>query len=538
MSISKRILLLLTLALLAQLLTGAYGLWEQQQARNRFESAISNLIPSVRDLNSALNALIEVRSAVTTHMLSNAAEDKKAAVAVLEQADKQIDKMLDTYEKNDIYNDDDRQLLQRDRAALADYRAQRQKLLALSEANHHEEMMRLYQGDLRAATLAFRKALSEHMEFNNKLALDLMQQNEDAFHTAVYKAGGALLATIALLVLIGSQVFRNVKQGLQSIQNTLQQVAQSLNFTLRAPILRMDEVGHTATAFNNLLDRLQNNLSSIRKGAEEVAEASQALSSTASQVAAAASSQSASSATVAATVEQMTVSINHVADRAQETRELASNAGKMAQTGSSTIAQTISDIRQISQSVDEAANSIRELDQFGAQVNTVVGVIKDIADQTNLLALNASIEAARAGEMGRGFAVVADEVRMLAERTTSSTKEISQTIQAMQERSRQASTQMQAAEALVRNSVNRADDADQAIRQIGGSTTETVHMVSEISGAIKEQGAATNNIAAQVESIAQMSEQSNSAAQEASSSASRLDQLARSQIATLASYRL
>ncbi|MDE1716196.1 methyl-accepting chemotaxis protein, partial [Chromobacterium amazonense] len=167
-----------------------------------------------------------------------------------------------------------------------------------------------------------------------------------------------------------------------------------------------------------------------------------------------------------------------------------------------------------------------------------VGVIKDIADQTNLLALNAAIEAARAGEMGRGFAVVADEVRKLAERTSLSTQEISSTITAMLDRSATATEHMNTAEELVRNGVERADNADKAITQIGQATNDTVHMVAEISGAIKEQGDATNNIAKGVEDIAQMTEESSAAAQEAANNAVRLDDLANQQIATLKQYRL
>ena len=63
-----------------------------------------------------------------------------------------------------------------------------------------------------------------------------------------------------------------------------------------------------------------------------------------------------------------------------------------------------------------------------------MGVISDIADQTNLLALNAAInEAAARVRAGRGFAVVADEVRKLAEKTMTSTLDVSNAIRAIQE---------------------------------------------------------------------------------------------------------
>jgi methyl-accepting chemotaxis protein len=539
MTIIRRLMLTLAIALLALLLLGGFGVYQQKQASNRFENTISNLAPSIRDLNGMVYAFMDIRGAVTKHSVSHTSGEKAAAEAMSGEADKKLEDLFNNYEKNLIADDHDRQLLQDDKAKLAAYRAERSKYFEMSRSGKEDladAMLR--DGALNTTSADFRKALNAHTEYNLKLAFDTIETNKNDYNAALVQTGTLIAVIFAIVLYMGVVLFRSINRGLSSIQSTMQQVSQSLDFTQRAPVVGKDEISLTAGAFNSLLEGLQRNLKSILDGARSVADASQGLSQTATQVAAAADSQSASSASMAATIEQMTVSINHVASRASESRDMANNAGTLAQQGSSTISQTISDIREISHAVDNAAGSIRELDNYSAQVDTVVGVIKDIADQTNLLALNAAIEAARAGEMGRGFAVVADEVRKLAERTSSSTQEISSTITAMRDRSRQATEQMHSAEELVRNGVSRADHADGAIKQIGDATGNTVHMVSEISDAITEQGKATNNIAVQVEQIAQMTEESSSAAQEAASSARHLDELARQQISTLSQYRL
>nr|WP_312388570.1 PAS domain-containing methyl-accepting chemotaxis protein [Pseudomonas sp.] len=93
------------------------------------------------------------------------------------------------------------------------------------------------------------------------------------------------------------------------------------------------------------------------------------------------------------------------------------------------VTQTVSVMRGLETSMQQAAEGIQALDTQSRVIGSIIKTISDIAGQTNLLALNAAIEAARAGEQGRGFAVVADEVRQLASRTSTATEEIARVVQ-------------------------------------------------------------------------------------------------------------
>jgi methyl-accepting chemotaxis protein len=148
--------------------------------------------------------------------------------------------------------------------------------------------------------------------------------------------------------------------------------------------------------------------------------------------------------------------------------------------------------RQVTQSTEIAGQAVAEanrtnvtvqgLSAAAQKIGDVVKLISDIASQTNLLALNATIEAARAGDAGRGFAVVASEVKSLANQTAKATEEISAQVAAMQ---------------------GATADAVQAIEGIGRTIGSINEIASVISIAVDQQGAATREIARNVQEAAQ-----------------------------------
>jgi len=232
------------------------------------------------------------------------------------------------------------------------------------------------------------------------------------------------------------------------------------------------------------------------------------------------------------------VSINHVGDRASETKARAAQAGALATEGESVVVSTVNDINSIAQSIKASAELIHQLETQSERITSVVQVIKDVADQTNLLALNAAIEAARAGEQGRGFAVVADEVRKLAERTGKSTQEITDTVSVMRQGAQAASSSMRNAVEQVNASVARASGAGETIHSIGEGSRAAEGMVSEIADAIHEQSTASTSVAQSVERIARMAEQSTQAATDSAETAQRLNVLAHEMQSITDQYKL
>ncbi|MBS1154247.1 MAG: mcp [Proteobacteria bacterium] len=229
---------------------------------------------------------------------------------------------------------------------------------------------------------------------------------------------------------------------------------------------------------------------------------------------------------MAAAVEELTVSINHIADNAHATRDQSDSSARNAKKGAAEVRVVVAHIQHIAETVNRADAAMKELAQASGSITEVLNVIRDIAGQTNLLALNAAIEAARAGEQGRGFAVVADEVRKLAERTTDATGQINGIIESIQGRVNGASEHLHSTVTEVEQGVTSVHSIGAVIGAIEQGAVEVAGLMDEMSVTLRQQGAAGNDMAQQVERVATMADDLFNAIHANRESARRLHEIA------------
>jgi methyl-accepting chemotaxis protein len=276
----------------------------------------------------------------------------------------------------------------------------------------------------------------------------------------------------------------------------------------------------------------------IHQGAADLNAASENLATMADNVSRGVSQQNDATAAIAATLEEITVSIRHVSDSAAVVNAKAGDAGTLAEAGNQTVAAAVGEMQRSAESVNQSATRVERLGEGSRQITAIVNVIKEIADQTNLLALNAAIEAARAGEQGRGFAVVADEVRKLAERTAASTQEITGMIAEIQSTTGAVIDGIEDGAGRVNASVDRAVEAGTSMARIHSATSAVVEAVGEISNALREQSAASEVIARNVEQVAIMNEENTVSVRSVVDDAHRLQALAARLKESVGSFRV
>ena len=285
----------------------------------------------------------------------------------------------------------------------------------------------------------------------------------------------------------------SIRTPLKRAVNYLETMAHG-DLTQDIVVNRHNEISKMMSGMKKLQDSTREMIAGIQRTADHLTSASSDLSSNSERMAQGTEHASNQSHSVSNAVGEMAVVSNDIALSCQRMADRAGSTNDATIKGEETIAHMTAMMSEIERIVIGTMDAVKALGANSERIGDIVFAIEDIADQTNLLALNAAIEAARAGDQGRGFAVVADEVRRLAERTTSSTREIQSIIGSLQGDVKNVMGSMERSANSVRVGTEDVQHSSRAIGSIKEQISPLLEYVSQVATAAEEQSATSATI--------------------------------------------
>ncbi|ONN65903.1 methyl-accepting chemotaxis protein [Herbaspirillum sp. VT-16-41] len=490
MTITKRLIITLSTALLALLFVGAGGLWQLQRAQQRLELIQNHIIPGMDSLNLLKGYLADSRLAGYRLSVFANLPDKSALQKAVDASNKALDEEFAHYERDLIFDDKDRALIQADKANIEAYRKALVPFFAAAYANDMDGVRATLQAGtpLAISAAAAKKGFDDHILIGRKMIDTVKQESDEAYAFALRSMIAVIVVAVLLTGLLGIQMLRSVIRSLGKIQQTFEHVSQTLDLSRPVPVERMDEIGRTAAAFNKLLARIVDVVATTRSSTDSVTVAARQIAAGNADLSARTEQQAAALEESASSLEQLTSVVLQNTQNARQANELAQSASHIASQGGDVVRQVV-----------DTMNSINDSSR---KIVDIIAVIDGIAFQTNILALNAAVEAARAGEQGRGFAVVASEVRSLAQRSAAAAKEIKELIDDSVDKVGSGSKLVEQAGTTMSEIVDSVQRVTQIVGDIADASEEQSTGISQVNQAISQMDQGTQQNAALVEEAA------------------------------------
>ncbi len=340
---------------------------------------------------------------------------------------------------------------------------------------------------------------------DNELTVDVKIEERE-YNPAKYLSESGLIFEKDVLTAVSLIDYKNENYGkvilFYSLKNSNDEISSartsSIVISLLFLVISTGILLYFARIITGAIKEMMNTINNL---ARQVSSGSNQVSSTGQALAEGTTEQ-------AGSIEEITSSMNEIADQTKKNSISATNANDLA-------AQSRKNAESGNEQMKKMLKAMSDVSDSSNEISKIIKVIDEIAFQTNLLALNAAVEAARAGDAGKGFAVVAEEVRNLAGRSAQAAKE--------------TTTLIEESIGRVKIGYELSNETAEALEEIGKGISKVTHLVGNIAEDSKDQADKIESITEgliQVEQVTQANsanaEESAAASQELSSQAEQL----------------
>lgn len=263
----------------------------------------------------------------------------------------------------------------------------------------------------------------------------------------------------------------------------------------------------------------------VGSAVQHVQNSSAELQTTANEQATGARETASAMSEVTTTMGELLVTTRQISESAQRVAHMAQETASAAHSGDEMVAKMQAAIGEIRQQVDQIVSHMLDLGRKSQQIGGVLDIINELAEQTNILSINATIEAAGAGEAGKRFAVVGDEIRKLADRVSSSTKEIRGLVEEIRGAVNTTVLATEGGSKAVDIGLRHFEDVNKSFQQITSLVATTSEAAQEIELGTKQQTTAVEQVNGAMAGAAQAARETETSTRQTLQTATQLARL-------------
>ncbi len=341
-------------------------------------------------------------------------------------------------------------------------------------------------------------------------AMNIMAENIHSMVSRIGSAAEVLTSIDNNLESAARQVVNSAQMQERSVMETSQAVVQ-INNSVHEVYEGIDKLSESSTETSASSLEMAATIEEIAMSAEKLGGAVEEVSSSITEMSSSIKEIGTSivnlldaSTTTASSITEMDATIKQVEKNAMNSATISETVRNDAEIGKNAVLEAIAGMQAIRTSSMITSEVVETLSLRVNDIGAILSVIDEVAEQTNLLALNAAIIAAQAGEHGKGFAVVADEIRELAERTSSSTREIAAVIKGVQEETCRAVAAISQTEESIATGEKLSLRSGTALEKIVTGAQRAGIQANEIAKATVEQARGSQSIREAMESVEDM----------------------------------